>query len=191
MTRQAHERRALEVWRSRHTLVDRMVGLWTGGREELARRLAARTGEWYGSYRGTLEDVAHWPRIQNPKPEARVRVLERRKVRVVCPICNGSPYLPPKPPWRWDERWCPECGGDGVVLAVVDTPRAAMERYGYEVRTWRTRSGEWIAEAVVDGRQVVMVGGESEDAALRYLAGELGVFLDEALTGAGARGNGH
>lgn len=67
--------------------------------------------------------------------------------------------------------------GTGHAFEVVDTPRAAMERYGYEVRTWQTRSGEWIAEAVVDGRQVVMVGGENEDAALRYLAGELGCFL--------------
>jgi len=205
MTRQAHERRALEVWRSRHTLVDRMVGLWTGGREELARRLAARTGEWYGSYRGTLEDVAHWPRIQNPKPEARVRVLERRKVRVVCPICQGHGSvlafrdfdgvrrLPLLGYWDPAELYeeCPQCEGTGHVFEVVDTPRASMERLGYEVRTWRAKTGEWIAEAVVDGRQVVMVGGESEDAALRYLAGELGVFVDEALTGAGARGNGH
>lgn len=212
MTRPELERRALEAWRAKHSLVSRLVDAWASSPKR-AMRLAAHVERWYGEqtpagerwpYQWLMADVAHWPRIQEPKPEARVRVLERRRVRVECPTCQGRgsvltfrdfdgvrrhPLLGYWGPAELYEE-CPQCEGAGHVFEVVDTPRAAMERLGYEVRTWRAKTGEFIAEAVVDGRQVVMVGGKDEDTALRYLAGELGVFLDEALTGADARGNG-
>lgn len=147
------ERRALEVWRSRHSLVSRLAGLWTGGREDAAIRLASHTERWYGNrtpagerwpYQWLIADVVRWPRIQEPRPGARVRVLERRRV----------------------------------------------ERAGYEVCTWQARTGEWIAEANLESGQVLMVGGKSEKVALRYLAGVLGLFVEEALMGKDAQGNG-
>lgn len=198
------ERRALEVWRSRHSLVSRLAGLWTGGREDAALRLASHTERWYGNrtpagepwpYHWLIADVAHWPRIQEPRPGARVRVLERRKVRVECPIClghgsvlafrdfDGVHRLPLLGYWDPAELYeeCPQCEGTGHVFEVVDTPRTAMERLGYEVRTWQARSGEWIAEVRLDSGQMVMVGGQTEDAALRYLAGELGIYVAEEV----------
>lgn len=207
-TRQRHnpdlERRALEVWRSQNSLVSRVVGLWAGGREDAALRLAGHTERWHGDrtpagerwpYQWLIADVAHWPRIEEPEPGQRVRVLERRKVQRPCPVCKGHGSvvafvdfdgvrrLPLLGYWDPAELYeeCPQCEGTGHVFEVVDTPRTAMERLGYEVRTWQARSGEWIAEARLDSGQVVMVGGQTEDAALRYLAGELGIYVAEEV----------
>ncbi|MGM8838353.1 hypothetical protein [Thermus sp. 93170] len=100
------ERRALEAWRRRHSLVSRLVDAWASNPER-ALRLAAHVERWYGEqtpagerwpYQWLMADVAHWPRIQEPKPEARVRVLER----------------------RWAQRQCPVCQGTGSVIAFVD-----------------------------------------------------------------------
>lgn len=207
------ERRALEVWRSRHSLVGRLVGLWAGGREDAAIRLASHTERWYGNrtpaggrwpYQWLIADVAHWPRIQEPRPGARVRVLEKRWARRRCHICQGTGSviafvdldgvrrLPRLGYWDPAEVYedCPQCEGTGYLKELVDTPRAALERAGYEVRTWQARTGEWIAEARLQSGQVMAVGGKSEEAALRYLAGELGLFVEEALMGKDAQGNG-
>lgn len=198
------ERRALEVWRSQNSLISRVVDLWAGGRTCLALRLASHTERWYGEqtpagerwpYQWLMADVAHWPRIQEPKPEARVRVLERRWAQRQCPVCQGTgsviafvdldgvrrkPLLGYWDPAEVYEE-CPSCEGTGYIRELVDTLWAALERAGYEVRTWQARTGEWIAEVQLESGQVVMVGGQTEDAALRYLAGELGIYVAEEV----------
>jgi hypothetical protein len=174
--------------------------------------LASHTERWYGNrtpagerwpYQWLIADVAHWPRIQEPRPGARVRVLERRWAQRQCPVCQGTGNViafvdldgvrrvPRLGYWDPAEVYeeCPSCEGTGYIRELVDTPRAALERAGYEVRTWQARTGEWIAEARLQSGQVMAVG-QTEDAALRYLAGELRVFVEEALTGMDARGNG-
>ncbi|RTH04549.1 hypothetical protein CSW50_02415 [Thermus scotoductus] len=110
-----------------------------------------------------------------------------------CPVCQGTgnviafvdldgvrrkPLLGYWDPAEVYEE-CPSCEGTGYIRELVDTLRAALERAGYEVRTWQARTGEWIAEANLESGQVLMVGGKSEEVALRYLAGELGVFVEE------------